>query len=596
MKKTSLIVGALLVSTMMFGSVGASFKDVPEGSRFFDAVSHLESKGVLSANENFNPDGLTTKAAYYKLMFEYLGYSPKPGIYQTRFTDVPPDSWFAPYIQRAFFLNVYEYNPDDRLAKPEAPLTRAEAIRVSLSLFGIPHDKVVSYGDLNCGGLNEGDPRVYLFVAAEQYGLFDFSQGCKPAHWLTRGETAELLLRINELQESGLVQGSFDVPRQGGLLETSEEDGDYRVTLNLGNDPEFAGNIEDLIDNERFKIFLNVWSRLHEDFVFQNDIDDEELVYSAIKGLVDGLEDPYSEFQIPEEAKEFASNINGNFQGIGASVDMIDGEFTIVSPLKGSPAEKAGLQPNDVVLKVNGTELEGLTLEEGIDLIRGPQGSTVVLTLRRNDSIIDVSVVRDVITLDHIEGQLKNSGVAYLRISSFAADTSQRFVEEMESIRDSNPSGLIIDLRNNPGGYLDATVEILKHFVPNGELIAYIENGDGTSEKFYSNGEGEYADLPIVVLINEGSASASEILAGTLQDYDIAELVGTQSFGKGTVQQVIGYQDGSQLKLSIANWFTAKGRNINHIGLEPDVFVNMSYGDFEDSDDVQLQRAIDMLR
>jgi len=595
----SSLVLVFVLNFFMFGVVSADYNDVSEDSIYYQAISDLDAHGVLQKHDDFRPSDLMTRAAFYKIIFNYVGYKPGNGEFHTRYLDVDAKAWFAPYVQKAHDLHVLQFNPDDSYFYPANPITRVEAMQAALSLFGIPHSKVVKAGDLSCSGLSITDPRAYLFVAAERYELFDdLSDGiCGPAVRLSRGDAALLVYRLGNLRTDGVVTvGASDFEDNSISKKRIEEGGDSKIILNLGNDVQFADDAEKFFDNDKFRILLNVWGKIHNEYVFQDKIDDEKLMYGAITGMVDGLDDPYSEFQIPALAKRFDESLSGTFQGIGASVDMIDGKFTIVSPLKGSPAEKAGLLPNDVVLKVDGKDISKVSLEEAVDMIRGPQGSTVVLTVQRNDEIFEVNVVRDMITLEHIEGQLKDSGVAYLRISSFANDTAERFVEEMETVKKAKSTGLIIDLRNNPGGYLDSTISILEHFVPSGQLIAKTQSADGSWTEFVSKGLAEYGDMSVVVLVNEGSASASEILAGTLQDYGIARLVGTTTFGKGTVQQVLGYVDGSQLKMSIANWFTAKGRNINSIGLEPDVYVEMKSGVENDEDDIQLQRAISELK
>ncbi len=595
MKSLKKVVLALVLSLAVSGVAFADFNDVPQDHPNYEAIQHLEMTGAIDKNDNFYPDRMIQKAEFYKMMFNSVGYDPVVSQHPTRFQDVPRDAWFAPFVERAFELHFLQFNPDDPYFYPIEGVTRIEALRVGLALYGVPAPQVVNKGDLKCTDLPFDRPFAYLFVGAERLDLFaDLQDGfCSPAVRLTRADMAELIYRLYLRSGDAAYEPTRDVAPAQRDESVGVRSGEEEISITFGDDKELADNVEELLNNEKFKIFLNVWSKVQDDYVFKDEVDDDELVYGAINGLVDRLEDPYSEFQEPKEAQQFTESLNGNFQGIGASVDIIEGEFTIVAPIKGSPAERAGLKPNDVVLKVDGEDIAGLALEQGIDLIKGPEGTTVVLTIDRDGQVFDVSIVRAVIDLPFIESELKDSGVAYIRIGTFAEDTDERFLEEMKKVEESEPTGLVIDLRSNPGGFLDATVEILNHFVPEGERIATIELASGNKEVYNSTGPGELSKYPIVILVDGGSASASEILAGTLQDQGIAKLVGTQTFGKGSVQQIVSYLDGSQLKISVANWFTSGGRNINKVGLEPDIEVEDNGNPDED---IQLRRAIEVIK
>lgn len=596
--KPVLFLGSFLVlSVFSVGSVEAKFADVPEDHIYFEAISDLESRKVVQRRENFYPDRFITRAEFYKIIFNYVGFVAETGENQTVFADVAANDWFAGYVNKAYDLHLVKFQPANPNFHPGISVRRSDALRAIFSLFGVSNPKVVGKGTLQCTDVFADDPDRHLFVTAEKMGLFDSisDRRCVPSKVLTRGEMADLILRVNKFLE---VNGGGFMPVAVPELRTEDKkvsvgENGLEITLSVGGDDVFLDNTKDVLGNDRFNVFLSVWSEIHRQYVFQDKVDDNELIYGAVKGMVNTLKDPHSEFQNPAEAQAFDDSLNGTFQGIGTSVDMVDGSFTIVAPLKGSPAEKAGLKSGDVILEVDGKGVVGLSADEIIALIKGPEGSSVKLLIKRGESVFTKDVVRNVIELPSIESELKGADVAYLQITVFTEDTAERFMEEMKKLNLDEVGKLVIDLRHNPGGYLDATLEILNHFVPKGKKTARIELGDGRVEEYFSEGPAEFADLKIVILVNEGSASASEILAGSLQDHGLARIVGVKTFGKGTVQQVLEFSDGSQLKLSVANWFTPNGRNLNEIGLEPDVVVEDGGTPGED---LQLRKAIELLQ
>ena len=330
-------------------------------------------------------------------------------------------------------------------------------------------------------------------------------------------------------------------------------------------------------DNTDLSEFWKVWQLLDEKFISASTtahVTNQEKVWGAISGLVDSLGDPYTTFFPPEEKKEFAESLEGNFEGVGMEVGIENDVFVVVSPLKDSPAEKAGMMPGDIVLKIDGVSTEGMKVEEGVSKIRGPVGTTVTLTIFREgeSEAREVKIVRGVINIPNIDTEIKDD-VFVISLYSFGNKSSAEFRSALREFVLSKKSRLLLDLRGNPGGYLDAAVDMASWFVPSGKVIVSEDFGE-TQKDFRSDGQNVFSnDLKMVVLVNKGSASASEILAGALQEHGIAKLVGTKTFGKGSVQELIELSPETSLKVTIASWLTPKGNSISDGGLTPDYLI-----------------------
>ncbi|WP_142505580.1 S41 family peptidase [Melghirimyces algeriensis] len=306
------------------------------------------------------------------------------------------------------------------------------------------------------------------------------------------------------------------------------------------------------------------------------EVKDQKLIDGAIRGMVESLEDPYSAYMDQETAKQFHSSLESSFQGIGAEVTMKKGRVTIVSPFKESPAEKAGLRPEDQILKVNGKSLEGMDLNEAVSEIKGKKGTKARLEVMRpgQDDILKITVVRDEIPIETVHTKMMEDKIGKIEISQFSEDTSSDFIEELEKLEKKGMEGLVIDVRGNPGGLLPAVLEISEQLVPHEKKIMMTEDKQGNRMEYKSKLE-EKKDYPIVVLTDKGSASASEILAAALKESGGYKIVGQTSFGKGTVQTAKDFDDGSNLKLTMAKWLTPKGNWIHEKGIKPDVKVKL---------------------
>ncbi|MDF1498279.1 MAG: S41 family peptidase [Patescibacteria group bacterium] len=352
----------------------------------------------------------------------------------------------------------------------------------------------------------------------------------------------------------------------------------------------------DKIENKAdFSIFWEAWSVIENKYNLEP-LDYQKMVYGAVSGMVDSLNDPYTVFFVPEDRAVFEQDMKGSFSGIGAEIGFRNKFLTVIAPLKDSPAEKAGILPGDKILKVDGTEIMGLSLDEAVSIVRGEKGSEVKLIINRegSDDLKEIYVIRDIIKINTVEWETLENNIAYIRISQFMDETTSEFDSKINSILVSDPSGIIIDLRNNPGGYVSTLEDIASKFLDKGEVI-FIEDFGEKKEIYKAKGNRKFENIPIVILINEGSASASEIFAGALRDNDGVKLVGKTTFGKGLVQEMQNLRDGSAIKVTIARWLTPNGIDINKNGINPDFEVELSLDDWENNRDPQLEKAIEIL-
>lgn len=345
-----------------------------------------------------------------------------------------------------------------------------------------------------------------------------------------------------------------------------------------------------------FVPFWEAWNIVHNQFVDQP-LDDVALMRGAIRGMMDAVGDKQTFYMDPVVYETETSALSGEYEGIGAYVDT-DGEYlTIISPIEGSPAQAAGLKPGDQIIAIDGVDMTGTTPEQARQKVLGPAGTTVTLTVTREGEAesLEFILTRAKITIPSVTGEMLENNIAYVDINQFGEKTTGELSAVLDELLAQNPQGIIIDLRNNPGGYLHTSVEVASEFIDSG-VILYEQYGDGNRDEYTALGNGRATELPIVVLVNEGSASASEILAGALQDYERAQLVGVQSYGKGSVQQWVPLSDEQgAARVTIARWLTPDERLIDGIGLTPDFIVEITEEDFANELDPQLDKAIEVL-
>jgi len=346
-----------------------------------------------------------------------------------------------------------------------------------------------------------------------------------------------------------------------------------------------------------FSLFWEAYHKLKEKFVDQGKLNPQKILYGAISGMTQSLEDPYTVFFSPEENKKFQEEVKGTFEGVGMEVGIKKGQLQVIAPLEGTPAQKAGLRAGDKILKINDTPTSNLTLDEAVNLIRGPKGTKVKLTIYREgwSESKDFEIVRAVIEIPSLKWEMKD-GIVYLRIYQFTEKAALDFARAAMEILAKPSQKMILDLRDNPGGYLEVAQDIAGWFLEKGEIVAIEDFGNGKTKEYKSEGPARFLDYKIVVLINQGSASGAEILAGALRDNRGILLIGEKSFGKGSVQEVENLKGGSSLKITVAKWLTPKGKSISETGLTPDIEVKMTEKDVEEGKDPQLEKAIEILK
>lgn len=377
---------------------------------------------------------------------------------------------------------------------------------------------------------------------------------------------AALLSAASLLALSGATYAQELDPESQQMLEAISEGRELEIQL---PDPEEQLPLDDL------RKFTEVFSRIKDAYV--EEVDDRTLLENAIKGMLGGL-DPHSTYLEPKAFEQLEESTSGEFGGLGIEVGMEDGFIKVISPIDDTPAQKAGVQAGDLIIKLGDRPVKGMSLEESVNMMRGKPGSTLTLTIMRDNESgpIEIDVVRAVIKVTSVKSRLIESGYGYIRLTQFQAETGQEFrdaIDKLEAENDGTLDGLVIDLRNNPGGILQAAVEAADALIDEG-LIVYTEGRIQSSRLRFSAKPGDMAEgTPIVVLINGGSASASEILAGALQDHNRAVVMGTQSFGKGSVQTVIPLDETHAIKMTTARYYTPDGRSIQAKGIKPDIEV-----------------------
>lgn len=325
---------------------------------------------------------------------------------------------------------------------------------------------------------------------------------------------------------------------------------------------------------------------------FDGTIDPTKALEGARAGLVGAAGDPYTTYLTAAQAKELQDSLDGTISGIGTEIGIKNNKLTIIAPVAASPAERAGLKAGDVITAVDGADTSGLSLDEAVSKIRGPKGTQVKLTvISGNQAPRTITITREVITVPSVKSEIKTGGVGYIQISEFGSDTAAHFNEAATKLKRAGVSKIILDLRNNPGGYLDAAQSVSSHFLAHGKVVVDERRGSTIIDTLTSDG-GDLENVRLIVLINKGSASASEILAGAIQDHHRGTIMGETSFGKGSVQAVENLSGAAELKVTIAHWYTPGGRNITKEGIKPDVVVTQTQADDDAGRDPQLEAAL----
>ena len=362
---------------------------------------------------------------------------------------------------------------------------------------------------------------------------------------------------------SGLLIGAWKI---NGIAVSQTGD----VVINkLTSDP-----TTDEID---FEIFWENWRTIQSKH-YEKPVSEKDLFYGALVGMTASLDDPYTVFFDPEISEDFNEQISGTFEGVGIEIGMKDDQLVVIAPLPETPAYKAGVLAGDHITTIDGTDTAGMTLDVAVTMIRGEKGTSVELGMRREgeEDILPISIVRGTITIESVYWEMLENNVAHISLTDFNENTEKRFELAIREIILEEPVGIILDMRNNPGGFLSTAVNITGYFVPEDEIVLIEDFGNGNENSYNVEDGSNFIDYPLVVLVNGGTASASEIVAGAIQDHDIGTILGEQTFGKGTVQELKEFADGSSLKITVAEWLTPSGRSTNKEGIAPDIIIEMT--------------------
>ncbi len=578
---SAFLVIALLIPLTNSVSAFSDTEEIPYQS----TIEYLQSKGVIKgyASGRFEPGRSINRAEFIKMMLSTYGFEPgEETSFSYPYKDVPENLWYAPYVQRAWELGVID---DNAKFNPTKKTTRVEGTKMVLRLIGVSLPRTIHEEEwpLNYRDVRHDTWYAPTVLYGTSYGIVQASdeenQYFRPLQELSRGEATELLYNMDVLM---IGNAYFDTYAE------LEED--------LFGDVLHGSNLRDM---PHLDIFADIWNRFHNNYYGREDIDTDALMYGAIKGMVESLGDAYSMFFDPPEADTFDDFLEGHFSGVGAYLMETSEGILIETFVNDSPAERSGLRSRDIIIAVDEIDVTEMTLEAASNLIRGEAGTEVTLTVTREGESqpLSFTLVREAIDIGYIEAEMKGDAI-YIDINLFDSLSFIDFTQSITPLIEENPdfSGFVIDVRNNPGGYLTSVMSIIGHFVPTGNAIVYIDYGEGDGDMHISTGNGEWTDYPVVVLINEGSASASEILALALQEKMDALLVGNDSFGKGTIQEVVYYTDGSTLKLTVAEWRSPQFHSINDIGISPDHYVELTQENILAGEDPQLDEALRLLR
>jgi carboxyl-terminal processing protease len=522
----------------------------------------LSAASILAREAIITPDGsVITRAEFIRASVKILEL---PLI---RDGDLPYErkipSGLQTYVLTAFKRGALSIFGDELLYGRD--ITRGEALHVMRMLTGISPRSIQDFIDVE----NGSDLEAATSVAVQEDWMKPLRSTRFGVHRKLTGKEGRLFLArvVSEVPEAPQGTVTVEVPK-------------IKIVLTPKERPKLP----------KSQILETVWELLNDEFLYKENINPEETAYKMAEAIVESMDDPYTTFLRPIPAKEFQVHIQGELSGIGTQVEYLNNILTVVTPLRGSPAEKAGMKPGDKILAVDGENVVGIGFMEAVDKVRGPKGSKALLRINRNGVEFDISVIRDVIRIPEIEVDM-HGNVAVIRLVQFGRTTDRELRGILANLESQGIGGYILDLRNNPGGLLHAATVVLSNFLPVGSPIAKIASRGEEYLEETTEQPTVSPEKPLVVLINGGSASASEIVAGALQDYDRATILGEKSYGKGTVQQVIEFTDGSGIKLTIAEWFTPNGRKINGVGIAPDRRVEE-----EDDRDVQLLRALELTR
>ncbi|MBU0577241.1 PDZ domain-containing protein [Patescibacteria group bacterium] len=551
------LLASIILSVILFTSYtfAHQYEDIPNDHEYYYAIHYLRRNDVFMDTKEFNPDIIINRAEFikYLVLLNDPDYTERTDV-NLPFEDTQNNAWYASYFADAIDLGII--SDEETKMYPYDKLTVVDALELLFHSQSIPIPKVYK-GTIPYEDVLRNTHYAPLIMRALEFGIIHPESMDHVGFYkrVTRAEAAYMIYKMD-------------------LVNLTPPGGEANLSS---------------FDSQLQKV-IAAWDIIFSGYLNKDELDRMAMSDAAISAMVETFDDPYSAYLDREENTAFSDDLDGEIEGIGAYIGVNEeDEITIIAPMSGSPAEAAGVESGDIITKVDETDIEGLSLYEVVNLIKGPKGTTVALTVRRNGGAEVIEIVRDVITINSLEYEVIDNEIMRVKLFSFnqnLPDDFQEVVEIMEN--NSNIKGLIIDVRDNPGGLLDSAIRVLNHLMlPEAEIVTIKYNYFEYTQ--YSKGDGELFGYPTVVLINGGSASASEILAGALRDYDLATIIGEKSFGKGTVQEVNYFLDDSSLKITVAKWLTPLNFDIQKEGIEPHITVEDNTQTYADE---QLERAI----
>lgn len=580
MKKFSLRSIITITATALFiliqtAAAFAFYTDVPETHEYYNSIKSLYELGRLPVEDDnlFNPDDKLKKGELFKLVLTY-GMADVSQEINLPYSDINSDSLYAKYIQTAIDTQILK--PTSAIFGLNRKITKKNALTTMFSSLGLGGNYFFPKVDFPFTDISADSGIAPLAFKASQLKILEKSD-------------PKLFLKNKKITKAEAVDYLYKIKQYSGQSS---------ITITVTNGSNTNGinatdTQKELLNDKSFLTLLDVWSSLNEKFLYKDQLENQDLVFGAIKGMVAeaAKKDKYTTFEIPTEKSGVLDNLSTQYEGVGILIEMIENKVTVVAPFKDSPAEKAGIKAKDIITKVDGQSVKDLQLDEVSKKIKGPAKSQVKLTISRDGQETEFTVTREFIMVKSVTQKIltTTSGkvVGYLDVMTFGEGTYDEFLTAAQDSIKKNVTGFIIDLRNNPGGYVDVAVNIISLFTDEAKTAVTMESIEKQTETYKTNGNGLLKNYKVVILINEGSASASEIVAGALKDYQIATLIGKKSFGKGTAQELKTYKDGSMFKYTISNWLTPNGTKINGTGITPDKTIENTA-----DQDLQLESAL----
>ncbi len=584
MKKQFLTITGLAFCVFVTITGVSAFRDIAPNSPIYPAVQNLVNREIMKDGAFFRASEKVGARLFWEIIIRETGFDPVSADFNT---ELPPniedDDPLAPFlreaIRRGFINGKWPFEADKIVSK-------LDAIKILVKTKGISLPDTVSDVFLKkVSGVSDSTKFLPVLEAAYASKILEDSDihPIRPHLPLTRKELAVWIWRFDDHGEKKSSIGEDDPNARKSLRNRNRTTTDQlkskqkkRITIQVTPINSSTRSFNTILPNAH--ILEAIYKEIDSRYKFSEKLTVDkkrQMIDAAIVAMVKEVGDKYSSYIEPAKAKKFKDDLNGKFEGIGAYVELVDGKFTITAPIKGSPAEAAGILPGDIVIKVDGKSIEGMSINDSIDLVKGEAGTVVKLTITREGvGAKEISVTRGKITIPSVTIEWKKS-IPIIGIHQFARDTKSKLDTILkEEVLTKRPRGIVFDFRNNPGGFLTSAVAIGEYFSHNRDLIFTVEYKNGKQE-YRSNRDGELVDQRnIVVLQNPGTASASEIVIAMLQDTGRAKVVGTNSLGKGTVQEISNYNNGGILKLTIAKWLSPKGNWIHEKGIVPDIEVS----------------------